>query len=412
MRKPIYLYITPFFPSPRTWQGGFCLDAVRALQADGRYEIVVMTAEDFGGDYEIEGVKVFQFSRVKIGAWEYFETLLIPWKNRLFFRKLASMGISPKDVAVCHVHDYLHYIPYALAIKKINSNCLTIVHHHFAGYYSLEIGSLGLMPLWSDLLYLKIRKEFESVDAHVFISEHCRSCYGRRIDFDTGNDLGLLKKQLPWGGFYRDIKLKDSYVWYNGIDENVFSPKGRIRSDLARRFHIGCVGNFHPCKSQMDLIRAMEIVVRLLPHARLSLVGNCGVEYDKCRQYVSDHGLEGIVSFIDPMPHYKLPEFYRGIDLFVMPSVNEGFCCVNVEAHACGAPFISVKGLPMEEILDSEERKEWLVPPHDVEALAEKIVKFAKNPAVQRLKVDISSKLLATKYCDWLKKKEKETFAV
>lgn len=40
--KPIYLYITPFFPSSRTWQGGFCLDAVRAIRADGRYEVVVM----------------------------------------------------------------------------------------------------------------------------------------------------------------------------------------------------------------------------------------------------------------------------------------------------------------------------------------------------------------------------------
>jgi hypothetical protein len=61
MSRPVYLYMTPFFPSPKTWTGGFCLDAVKALKADGRYEVVVMTAEDFGGDYEIDGVKVFQF---------------------------------------------------------------------------------------------------------------------------------------------------------------------------------------------------------------------------------------------------------------------------------------------------------------------------------------------------------------
>ena len=398
MIRPVYIYLTPFFPSPTTWQGGFCMDAVKALRKDGRYEVVVMTATDYGGDYEIDGIKVYQFPRKRIGASEYFEWCLQRRNNRMFLEKLAEVGIRVEDVAVCHVHDYEHYVQYALAIKRRNPKCLTLVHHHFAGYYDLSVGKLGVVPIWSDFLYLKLRREFESVDAHVFISEHCRRCYGRRIDFDTGKDKGLLKTQLLLGVLYRPIRLPGSYVWYNGVDTSVFNGNGRkARTD---EFVIGCVGNFNPCKRQIDLIKAFEFVVKDLPNVKLKLVGD-GKTYRECVEYVSVHGMEKWVEFIAPMTRDKLAEFYRSIDLLVTPSVNEGFCCVNAEANYCGTPFIAVKGLPMEEVLDEGGCQTWLVAPHDINNLAKKIVEFANNPQRQRLSVDLDANSLVRQFVDW-----------
>lgn len=396
--KPIYLYVTPFFPSPKTWQGGFCMDAVKALRQDGRYAVVVMTATDYGGDYEIDGIKVYQFPRKRIGASEYFEWFLQRRNNRMFLEKLVQIGISPADIAVCHVHDYEHYVQYALAIKKQNPKCLTLVHHHFAGYYDLSVGKLGVVPIWSDFLYLKLRREFESVDAHVFISEHCRRCYGRRIDFDAGKDLGLLKVQLLLGVLYRPIKLPGSYIWYNGVDASVFNCNGR--KALTNEFAIGCVSNFNPCKRQIDLIKSFELVVKELPSAKLKLVGD-GKTYNECVEYVNSHGMRNSVEFIAPMTRDNLANFYRNINLLVTPSVNEGFCCVNTESNYCGTPFIAVKGLPMEEVLDVSEHDRWLVAPHDVEGLAKKIVEFACNPQIQSLSVDLDVNNLARQFVDW-----------
>lgn len=31
MHKPIYLFVSPFFPTPESWRGGFCYDMARAL---------------------------------------------------------------------------------------------------------------------------------------------------------------------------------------------------------------------------------------------------------------------------------------------------------------------------------------------------------------------------------------------
>jgi glycosyltransferase involved in cell wall biosynthesis len=289
-------------------------------------------------------------------------------------------------------------VQYALEVKRRNPKCLTFVHHHFAGYYDLRVGKLGVVPIWSDLLYVKMRREFESVDAHVFISEHCRRCYGRRIDFDTGKDMGLLKKQLLLGALYRPIKLLGSYVWYNGVDTSVFNCGGRkARTD---EFVIGCVGNFNPCKRQIDLIKAFELVVKELPNAKLKLVGD-GKTYNECVEYVNAHGMKNSVEFIARMSRNNLADFYRSIDLLVTPSVNEGFCCVNAESNYCGAPFIAVKGLPMEEVLDVSEHDRWLVAPHDVADLAKKVVEFVGNPQKQKLSADLNANNLARQFDDW-----------
>ena len=407
--KPIYLYVTPFFPSAKTWQGGFCLDAVRAIRADGRYEVVVMTATDYGGDYEYDGFRVYQFPRKRFGCSEYFETLLEKRNNQAFLAKLAAVGIRAEDVAVCHVHDFEHYVQYALALKKVSPKCLTLVHHHYAGYYRLTIGKLGIVPFWSDLLYLKMRREFESVDAHVFISKHCMSKYGHCVEFDTGVDWGPLQNQLFLGRCYRSINLPSGYVLYNGVDRSVFN-EGRdgmlCHGGTGDSLVIGCVANFNPCKWQIDLIEAVEIVRRTIPGVKLKLLGT-GLTRAVCETYVDEHDLRTVVEFVDPVPHDRLPGFYRSLDLFVMPSVNEGFCCVNVEANACGVPFMAVKGLPMDEVLANEDYDRWLFVPRDVEGLARMIIDFARCRYEQNLVVDLDANHLVRQFCDWIKEKRR-----
>ena len=91
----------------------------------------------------------------------------------------------------------------------------------------------------------------------------------------------------------------------------------------------------------------------------------------------------------------------------VMPSVNEGFCCVNVEANACGVPFMAVKGLPMDEVLANEDYDRWLFVPRDVEGLARMIIDFARCRYEQNLVVDLDANHLVRQFCDWIKEKRR-----
>lgn len=404
--KPIYLYIAPFTPYDKSWRGGFFIDAAKALIKDGRYDVRVLSLSRFAADYEYEGIKIHRLTWVHIGGAAYFRTLLNWLNRRILKRRLMEIGVDVKDVAVCHVNDYSFFAHYALAFKKWNPNCFTILHHHYNGNYNLKIGSLGIVPIWSHLLYLRMRYEFEHADAHVFISNLCKSNYCKAVPFDEGGIGTPLNETLPAGKWFRRIELKASYVLYNGIDKEIFN-QGDCGARQKSGFVIGCVGNYNPCKSQIDLIKAAEILKNRIPGLKVRLVGT-GMNIGICKDYVAKHSLAEIVEFVPEMPHEKLPVFYRELDLFVMPSVNEGFCCVNAEANYCGVPAIACKGLPFEELLDETDKERWLAAPHNVQDFAERIYSFYEHRWNQKLMVDLDSNLLIGKFLSWIDAKRQQ----
>jgi len=83
----------------------------------------------------------------------------------------------------------------------------------------------------------------------------------------------------------------------------------------------------------------------------------------------------GVVRFLGYVPEEELPDLYRLADLFVMPSSQEGFGIVYLEAAACGLRVVGgIGGGSADAIAD--ERIGGLVPPNDGPALAQAIVRL------------------------------------
>jgi glycosyltransferase involved in cell wall biosynthesis len=81
--------------------------------------------------------------------------------------------------------------------------------------------------------------------------------------------------------------------------------------------------------------------------------------------------------------HAELPDFFNASDLLVHASAREQFGQVLVEAMACGIPAIAVNRGGPAGIIDDPETG-WLVPPDDVEALADAMAE-AVNDAPARM---------------------------
>ena len=152
-------------------------------------------------------------------------------------------------------------------------------------------------------------------------------------------------------------------------------------------FIIGCVGNFQELKGQETLIRAVarvnevEVEVEKIGGRRrvkILFVGS-GERLEACWRLAEELGVDA--EFLREVSHEKLADFYRGLDLFVLPSWFEGFGCVYTEAHSCGVPFIACEGQGIEDILEVEERSPWLCRPGDAEDLAAKIEKAINSIA-------------------------------
>ncbi len=141
-------------------------------------------------------------------------------------------------------------------------------------------------------------------------------------------------------------------------------------------------GTLNIVKGVDVLIRAWEEVVRVIPAARLTIVGG-GPEEGRLREQTERLGLDGQVRFEGPRPRDRVRELLDRSRCLVMPSRSEGLPRVAFEAMARGRPVIAsrVGGIP-DQVSDRETG--LLVPPDDHLALGEAIIELLSNPGLAR----------------------------
>lgn len=385
-----YLYVTPFFPTPGNWRGAYCLDFVKAAARTGRYRVEVFREGD-GRDYEVDGVVVHTF-RARHLPSNVFPSLFARGNARCFLESVRRAGIDLKDVAVCHGNTAFT-IHYPLAVKAVNPRCLTVLHHHDLASFGLNNGRLRHLWPYNMIQFPVLRRLHERYDIHVFVSEASRRNFLSAPKTDsTYADYRRQMRGLP----YRGVRIRRSVILHNGVDGTLFNASGKA-SGRADSFVIGCVGNFEKLKGQMTLLEAVERI----GHRRIRVVFlGSGPELARCRSFAERHGIDA--EFRSEVRHEELPSFYRGLDLFALPSAFEGFGCVYTEAHACGAPFIACRGQGTDDIIPAEDRGKWLCEPRNPADLADRIAGYREHRWEQRLTENQDIDFLVRRFLDQL----------
>lgn len=81
----------------------------------------------------------------------------------------------------------------------------------------------------------------------------------------------------------------------------------------------------------------------------------CGEPDQALKQRASALGLDERVEWLGRIPASSLPDFYRSLDVFAIPSHQEGFGIVGSEAMACGVPVVSTRcGGPTDYVVEGE----------------------------------------------------------
>ena len=116
------------------------------------------------------------------------------------------------------------------------------------------------------------------------------------------------------------------------------------------------VGRIQPLKGPDVLVRAAAEIVRRRPDLRSRLVvavlgGASGTGMRNpmgLAGLAADRGIGDLVRFVPPVDRPTLAQWYRAADVVAMPSHNESFGLVALEAQACGTPVVAanVGGLP------------------------------------------------------------------
>lgn len=393
MNKPIYVVVTPFFPSPTNWRGAYCYDFVKALMRTGKYDVRVFVPGSDGG-YEYQGVKVTTFKTWALPS-AIFPFLFARRNKKSFLDALRREGVKPEEVSICHGHTSTFGI-YPLAVKRKNPKCLSMLHHHSPTSFGMNLGIFRTFWPYNVIEYPILRRQHEQIDLHVFISEMVKQSF-LRVPDTSWSVYGLYRKQFRGLGFYRGVKMKRGVILHNGVDTERFYPDGVCRGEN-RPFTIGCIGNFIDWKDQITLLKAVKLLLaRNMGPLRVRMVGS-GPYLAACKEHVRANGIMEIVSFEKECDHTQLPDFYRALDLFVLPSYFEGFGCVFTEAWACGVPFITCQGQGMDDLIPEDEKPKWLCRPMDAQDLADKIYGYYRNRYCQKMTEPVSIDYLVGKF--------------
>lgn len=393
MIKPIYIFVTPFFPSANNWRGEYCYDLVKSLIKTGTYDVRVFMP-GLGEDYDYGGVHVCGFP-IKMLPSAVLPFLYRKYNEASFLRKVASENIDMKDVAVCHINIAM-LMPYAMAAKRSNPKCLTINYHYDQASFGLNLGRLRHFWPHKFILFRQLRKMHDAMDLHLFV------CGASEVNFRAAPKVPARViyqdyiRQMRGLGWMRPARVKRSLILHLGVDVSKFKPK-TDKLDVKRPFTIGCIANFQVLKDHITLLKALERIRGKLGDWQLRLIGS-GETKAMCEAYVKEHGLDRNVVFEKEVRHDQLVEFYQSLDLFVLPSFFEGIGTVTSEAAACGVPFIACKYQGMDDLLTPEDRDKWFVEPRDVDGFARKILWYYHSRERQALVESVDFDALMDKF--------------
>lgn len=168
------------------------------------------------------------------------------------------------------------------------------------------------------------------------------------------------------------LQPQKTTVIYNGVRQVPIVPAEK------RPYSIVSVGALLAQKKFDVTIRAFAEIQKEFPRATLSIVGK-GEEEDRLKALVNELGLQNSVEFLGYLPNPVLLQQLSSYQVFVLPSINEGFGIVYVEAMRSGCVPVGTKGEGIDgTIVDNQNG--LLVSPNSVSAVVQAICKLFANP--------------------------------
>ncbi len=127
------------------------------------------------------------------------------------------------------------------------------------------------------------------------------------------------------------------------------------------------------------MLKAFSEVYKKIP-IPLVITGKKGWKYKRIFEMVKKLNLKKDVIFTGYVPEEDLPAIYNAADLFVYPSLYEGFGLPPLEAMACGTPVITSNTSSFPEVVGDAG---IMVNPHDVDELAKVMYEVLTNDGLR-----------------------------
>ena len=176
------------------------------------------------------------------------------------------------------------------------------------------------------------------------------------------------------------------FTIYNPIDTTMIAnvsdgvTRRKLRASLRidKRLVVGIVGRLMEQKGHIVLLKAMVHLIKDLPNVILMVIGE-GTERVKLEKEANRLGLTAHIYWLGAKQPETVFEMYSVMEVFVMPSLFEGFGLTAGEAMAAGLPVVGTNIIGLREVIENDVTG-VLVSPGDSTALAKAVTDLLKNP--------------------------------
>ncbi len=256
-----------------------------------------------------------------------------------------------------------------------------VIHAH----YAFPTGFIGLISKWITRKPLIITVHGGDINILAKRNEIVfRLC---KLSLDKADALIAvsedIKRKLTE---HFDVDENKIHVTNMGVDTEIFKPldKAECREKIGfnkDKKMILFVGNLIPRKGVVYLIEAINLIKSYgIDKIECILLGSkvdkkyVNSLYEKSRS----SKIDDIIRFIDPVPYDEVALWMNAADIFVLPSQEEPFGLVALEALACGTPTIATAVGGLKELV-VDEKTGYSVPPQDPKAIANKMMRILNS---------------------------------
>jgi len=185
-------------------------------------------------------------------------------------------------------------------------------------------------------------------------------------------------------GFRPEQILRNIYP----VNLDCFTPRKGPRP--SRPLTVISTGSLSLRKGSPYLLEAFRLVLKRQPQARLLLTDDVMDSVKPVLAHYNDLPIE----WAPALPHPQLAERLRGADIFVLPSLEDGFARTVTEALACGLPVVTTPNTGAADFVTPGVNGE-IVPIRDAPAIAEAISKWAdiilSSPEAPPIQFDVEA---------------------
>jgi len=204
---------------------------------------------------------------------------------------------------------------------------------------------------------------------------------------------------------------ENSEVIYEAINTKKFGFKKYNYKKEIQEIKVTTIAHLHYIniirKDLITLIKSIYYIINKLPNVKFIFIGNITKDASVLSKIAEQLKVSRYIEFKGFVDDDKLLEILKSSDLFVMPSLYEGFPTVLSEALSCGIPVVTTNRPTMNEIFKNNIHA-IMVEPRDPKMLADAIIGVISDKK-QSLKLAINGRrLIESRYSEKIRAEKLE----